>query len=84
MSRKYFYKKNNDYFQLVELNGDPRMKLSQDLAKVTIPGKKNIYRLYGHDGRISLFFVCFCLSLLISRKTFYKFFKFCAWNTSSN
>ena len=38
-------------FQLVELNGDPRMKLSQEIAKVTIPGKKNIYRLYGHDGK---------------------------------
>lgn len=37
-------------FKLVELNGDARMKLSQDIEKVTIPGKKNAFRLYGGDG----------------------------------
>jgi len=34
-------------YKLVEINGKPRIKLSQDIIKVTIPGKKNIYRLYG-------------------------------------
>ena len=37
--------------QLVELNSDARMKLSQDIEKVTIPGKKEAYRLYGGDGK---------------------------------
>ena len=38
------------FLQLVELNGDARMKLSQDIEKVTIPGKKDAFRLYGGDG----------------------------------
>lgn len=36
--------------ELVELNGHPRIKLSQDIEKVTIPTKKNVYRLYGQGG----------------------------------
>ena len=35
----------------MELNSDARMKLSQDIEKVTIPGKKEAYRLYGGDGK---------------------------------
>ena len=27
------------------------MKVSQDNEKVTIPGRKNLYRLFGHDGK---------------------------------
>jgi len=37
-------------YKLVEVKGIPRIKLSQELSKVTIPGKKEAYRLYGEDG----------------------------------
>lgn len=36
-------------FKLVELNGLARIKLSQDVEKMTIPGKKDVYRFYGQD-----------------------------------
>lgn len=36
-------------YKLVEINGQARIKLSQDVEKVTMPGSKNVYRLYGAD-----------------------------------
>ncbi|KAJ0409877.1 hypothetical protein P43SY_005771 [Pythium insidiosum] len=38
-------------YKLVEMNGSPRIKLSQDPSKVTIPGRKEAYRLVGSNGR---------------------------------
>jgi len=37
-------------YKLVEINGKPKIKLSQDVEKVTMPGKKIAYRLYSNDG----------------------------------
>merc|ERR1719222_1477389 len=37
-------------YKLVEINGQPKMKLSQDVEKVTMPGKKNVFRLYNNEG----------------------------------
>jgi nicotinate phosphoribosyltransferase len=37
-------------FKLVEINGQPRIKLSEDVTKVSIPCKKRSYRLYGKEG----------------------------------
>lgn len=34
----------------MEVNGTPRIKLSEDIDKVTMPGRKDAYRLYGADG----------------------------------
>jgi nicotinate phosphoribosyltransferase len=37
-------------YKLVEARGVPRIKLSQDFAKMTIPGRKEAYRLFSEDG----------------------------------
>ncbi|CAH0553768.1 unnamed protein product [Brassicogethes aeneus] len=37
-------------YKMVEINQHPRIKLSHDVEKVTIPGKKNAYRLYSETG----------------------------------
>ncbi|XP_014204039.1 nicotinate phosphoribosyltransferase [Copidosoma floridanum] len=37
-------------YKLVEINDQPRIKLSQEVGKVTMPGRKTAYRLYGLDG----------------------------------
>jgi len=37
-------------FKLVSLAGQPRMKLSQDVEKMTLPGEKAAFRLFGKNG----------------------------------
>jgi nicotinate phosphoribosyltransferase len=37
-------------YKLVEINDTPRIKISQEPEKMVIPGRKEIYRLYGAEG----------------------------------
>lgn len=37
-------------YKLVEVNGQPRIKVSQDSVKVTIPSRKEAYRLFNASG----------------------------------
>jgi nicotinate phosphoribosyltransferase len=37
-------------YKLVEIRGQPRIKLSDEKEKVTLPCKKQVYRLYGNSG----------------------------------
>eukprot|EP00053_Salpingoeca_punica_P025322 m.16827 g.16827 ORF g.16827 m.16827 type:complete len:627 (-) comp7729_c1_seq1:119-1999(-) len=38
-------------YKIVQVKGVPCMKISADLAKVTIPGRKVCYRLFGKEGQ---------------------------------
>lgn len=39
-------------YKLAESNGKPRLKISESLSKVTIPHKKQVYRLSNLDGQL--------------------------------
>jgi nicotinate phosphoribosyltransferase len=38
-------------YKLAECNDQPRMKISENIEKVTLPGKKLLYRYYDAEGR---------------------------------
>ncbi len=44
-------------YKLVELNGKPRMKISQQTEKLVIPSEKEVYRIQGVDGGYLLDFL---------------------------
>lgn len=37
-------------YKLVQARDEPKIKLSEDIAKMTFPGRKEAYRLYGEKG----------------------------------
>jgi len=39
-------------YKLVEVNGYPRLKISQQTDKLIIPSAKKLYRFYGKDGKM--------------------------------
>lgn len=41
-------------YKLVEIDGQARLKISEQTNKISIPGKKEIYRLMGKDGTLLL------------------------------
>lgn len=45
-------------YKLVELEGEPKLKISGDAAKSTLPGKKQVYRLTSHEGDFIQDVVC--------------------------
>ncbi len=36
----------NKVYKLCEINGKPVHKLSEEVEKITLPGRKNVYRLF--------------------------------------
>ena len=40
-------------YKMAVLNGKPRIKLSENLRKVTLPGRKQVYRMLGEGGNFS-------------------------------
>lgn len=45
-------------YKLVEVRGSPRMKISEDPQKSTVPGRKAVYRLLDAEGHPFLDLVC--------------------------
>jgi len=49
-------------YKLVQFNGEPRIKLSQELVKVTIPGVKRVYRFFGGQDKKTPLLDYMCLA----------------------
>ena len=38
-------------YKLSEINGVPKMKISENIEKITLPGKKKLVRFFDHEGK---------------------------------
>uniref|UniRef100_A0A0K0F5Y2 Nicotinate phosphoribosyltransferase n=1 Tax=Strongyloides venezuelensis TaxID=75913 RepID=A0A0K0F5Y2_STRVS len=47
-------------YKLVSLSGIPKIKLSQEIGKITLPGKKYSYRIYGKSEHPIVDLLCLC------------------------
>uniref|UniRef100_A0A672RBJ1 Nicotinate phosphoribosyltransferase n=1 Tax=Sinocyclocheilus grahami TaxID=75366 RepID=A0A672RBJ1_SINGR len=45
-------------YKLIEVRGRPRMKMSEDPEKSTLPGRKSVYRLLDADGHPQMDLIC--------------------------
>ncbi|MBI2354215.1 MAG: nicotinate phosphoribosyltransferase [Deltaproteobacteria bacterium] len=45
-------------YKLVEIDGAPKLKVTSDIAKATLPGKKRLLRALGADGRFIQDVIC--------------------------
>jgi len=45
-------------YKLVRFDGKPRLKVTSDIAKATLPDRKRLVRLVGHDGRFVQDVIC--------------------------
>lgn len=45
-------------YKLVEVDGVPKLKLTSDISKATLPGKKRLLRACGRDGGMILDLIC--------------------------
>ena len=45
-------------YKLVEMDGVPKLKVTSDIAKATLPGKKQVLRLFGRDGLLLQDVIC--------------------------
>ncbi len=45
-------------YKLVEVDGIPKLKVTSDIAKSTLPGKKRVFRVLGPDGSVVQDVIC--------------------------
>ncbi|HEX9079166.1 MAG TPA: nicotinate phosphoribosyltransferase [Desulfuromonadaceae bacterium] len=45
-------------YKLVEIEGQPKLKVTSDIAKATLPGRKRLLRAFNHDGSFIQDVIC--------------------------